>query len=404
MLWFSSCTERARDNPFDPNSNSETRLTLSVKPEDNQAHLSWSVENIQDFTGFIIYRSVDGSEFQRYQEISPTFTTFIDTALNYYQWYGYRITMINANSETLPSNEVKLLPGPGKIWILSRYGYSLREMSYGLQHTNQIFYTNFPAINWDWNLNESEIWLAFAQFKNISRLNLDLGYEDFFVDNFFQRPIDIKWESQGGRVYILDSNKNSIFILQSQTVSDSISLPSNEFFKILTMSSPGVLAMDSSRIFHYLHTGIIVDSITVPNSFRYTDMTLNDDSLTILATDFSTAVSMIISYQLNGEETRQVEISGNFDKIVRPAQQNYYWVTEKLNSNSSGCVKLSSDGHRLLELNSLSGEIDDIQINPHDNSIIVLQRYQNNIILFDSLGNQLTQGNQVYDPIKAFIY
>ena len=67
-------------------------------------------------------------------------------------------------------------------------------------------------------------------------------------------------------------------------------------------------------------------------------------------------------------------------------------------------MKLSSDGYRLLELNSLSGEIDDIQINPHDYSIIVLQRYQNNIILFDSLGNQLTQGNQVYDPIKAFIY
>ena len=87
LIWLSRCTERSRDNPFDPNSNSKTRVNLSVEPENNQAHLSWSVENIQDFTGFIIYRSVDGSEFVRYQEIAPSFTTFTDTALNYYQWY-----------------------------------------------------------------------------------------------------------------------------------------------------------------------------------------------------------------------------------------------------------------------------------------------------------------------------
>jgi len=66
--------------------------------------------------------------------------------------------------------------------------------------------------------------------------------------------------------------------------------------------------------------------------------------------------------------------------------------------------QLSSDGQRLFELNALNGDIDDLKINPHDCSIIALQRYQNNIILYDSLGNQMTNGKQVYDPIKVFIY
>jgi hypothetical protein len=312
--------------------------------------------------------------------------------------------MVNSNIETLPSNDVTILPGPGNIWILSRYGYSLREISYDLQHTKKIYYTSYPAISWDWNLIESEIWLAFAQFRNISRLNLNLGYEDFFYDKNFQRPIDIKWENQGKRVYILDSNKNSIYIMQSQTISDSIPLPSNNFSKILTTSHPGIIAMDSSIVIHFSNTGVVLDSISIPTGYYTTDMVLNNNNLYILATNEITTQSILIFYQLNGTLLRQYDISGVLKKLVKPALKNYFWVTEQLNSNSSRCVKLSSDGYRLLEMNSLIGEIDDIQVNPYDYSIITLQRYQNNIILFDSLGNQLSNGKHVYDPIKAFIY
>ena len=89
--------------------------------------------------------------------------------------------------------------------------------------------------------------------------------------------------------------------------------------------------------------------------------------------------------------------------LYKPNNRNYLWMAENINYESSRGVKLSLDGIRLLELSNLENLIDDIKINPHDQSIIVLQRIENNIVLFDSTGQQLSSNNQIYDPIKVYI-
>lgn len=78
-------------------------------------------------------------------------------------------------------------------------------------------------------------------------------------------------------------------------------------------------------------------------------------------------------------------------------------MAENIDYESSRAVKLSLDGVRLLELSGLSKLINDIKINPYDNSIVLLQRYMNRIVLYDSTGQQLSSNTQLYDPIKVYI-
>jgi hypothetical protein len=181
-------------------------------------------------------------------------------------------------------------------------------------------------------------------------------------------------------------------------------LPSAHFFKILTTPHSGILALDSNSVLHFSGSGFLRDSIPLPGNFRGTDMIVDKDHLYILANNMPASESIIIQVDLNDFSQNEIRFSGGFVQLTKNNSQSYFWASEKLGGNSSRLVKLSLEGHRLLELNSLSGEIDDIYINPHDNSIILVQRYQNNVVLYDSLGNQLTQGNKIYDPIKVFIY
>ena len=99
----------------------------------------------------------------------------------------------------------------------------------------------------------------------------------------------------------------------------------------------------------------------------------------------------------------QLNLTGNFTLIDKPVDKNYLYLSEVINSNSTRLVKLSLEGNRLLELPVLAGNIDDMVINQFDNSIIALQKYQNNLVLYDSLGQIISANNQIYDPIKISI-
>jgi hypothetical protein len=406
---FYQCTNRDRSNPFDPGSNNSAAIDLFINPIDNYAQLSWQVNDVTDFQGFRLYRSVDSDSFGLFKELSPDMTSFVDSTLSYYHWYQYRISILGFTQETPPSNTVKMLAGPGTVWILSRYGSSIREISYDLQHVNRIIYTNSPSINWDWSSGESEIWMAHAQYRYISRMNLALGNEDFFLQNDFQRPIDIKWDSNRNLVCVLDPTAQKVYIVNDQSVVDTFAVQSDHVFKILLSPQSEIIAIDSHSVCIYSDLGDLLTNLTLQTSFVGQDMTLNGNNLYILSADPLLNKSAITTYDIVNTTGSRNEVTGIFNIICKLPDKNYFWMAENINDESSRAVKLSHDGIRLLELSSLSDLIDDIKINPHDESIVIVQSniniYEelNYIVLYDKTGQQLSSTNQIFNPVKVYI-
>ncbi len=97
-----------------------------------------------------------------------------------------------------------------------------------------------------------------------------------------------------------------------------------------------------------------------------------------------------------------IDIDGFYYLVEKPKNKNYLWLAEYINENSYRIVKLSPDGTRLLEI-STSDEIWDMQVNPEDNSLVVVQRFINLVSLYNSEGVLLSQNDEIYDPIRAFI-
>ena len=397
------CSNRDRSNPFDPGVNISPPIDLFIQPTNNLAHLNWQVNDVTGYQGFRLYRAVDNDTFELFKELSPDMKSFIDSTLSYYHWYQYQISIMGFSQETSPSNTVKMLAGPGTVWILSRYGSSIREISYDLQHVNRIIYTNYPPINWDWSSGESEIWMAHAQYRYISRMNLTMGYEDYFFQNDFQRPIDVKWDNNRNLVCVLDPNTQKIYTVNNQSVEDTIALPNDHVFKILLSPQSEVVTIDSHEVRIYTDSGNILTSLAFQTSFTGQDMTIEENSLFILSVDPQQNKSALTIYDIINTTSSRSEIQGIFNIICKPVNKNYLWMAENIDYESSRAVKLSLDGVRLLELSGLSKLINDIKINPYDNSIVLLQRYMNRIVLYDSTGQQLSSNTQLYDPIKVYI-
>ena len=103
------CSNRDRSNPFDPGITTPPPIDLFIEPHNNQARLSWQVNDVTDYQGFRIYRAVDNDTFEFLIELSPDLTFYIDSTLSYYHWYQYRLTIMGYSHETLPSNSVKML-------------------------------------------------------------------------------------------------------------------------------------------------------------------------------------------------------------------------------------------------------------------------------------------------------
>jgi hypothetical protein len=403
LILFLDCSGRKRDNPLDPLGNSKSPVKLYLYPDGKHIKLEWEVSDLKDYKGFRIYRSMgDTTNFQLLNEVNSQIHSYTDSSVNFYHWYYYRVSVLGYQIESSPSKIRKTLPGPGVIDILSRYGYSIHEYSYDLLHTIHLYNTEFPPINWDWDQYNGQVWLAYAQYRSISKLNLTLGYEDFIYEDHFLRPVDVKWDQSNQLLYILDSQKAKIYSLFQQMLSDSIELPKDDFFKMLLTPNKNIVAIDSDKVNVYSVQGSSIATIQLPEAFIGQDLLFDDGYLYILAANIVENRSLIMKFELNTSNSEEIFFNGYFEILARIPGAYYFWGSEFVDLNNYHLVKLSETGQRLFELTT-SSEFSDMQINQIDRSLVTVQRYLNRIALYDSSGSLISENFDIYDPVKALI-
>jgi len=403
ILIVFSCSGRERDNPLDPLGKFKTPVELQIFPDGHQVTLNWNVKDLKDYYGFRIYRAIgDTTSFQLLKEVNSQTKTYLDTSVMFYHWYYYRISVLGYQTESSPSAIQKTMPGPGTTEILSRYGYSIHQYSYDLLHSIRIYNTEFPPISWSWDQTGGQVWLAYAQYRSISKLNLALGYEDFFFEDQLLMPIDLKWDELNQQLFILDSQRAKIYTLVQETLTDSIDIHKDNYFKMILTPEQNLAVIDSDRVNIYSVEGVSLDTSFLPAAFLGQDFLYDDGNVYILAANIEDNRSLIRKLQLASGKIEDNFFDGYFELFTRGSSTDYFWASEFIDINNYRLVKLSDSGQRLLE-RTTSSNFSDMQINNIDNSLITVQRYLNRIALYDSTGSLISENDDIYDPVKALI-
>ncbi len=164
-----------------------------------------------------------------------------------------------------------------------------------------------------------------------------------------------------------------------------------------------IIVINDSLSIIFQANGDVKATLSFGVGFTGKDILVENDKLYVLLTSKESSISKIITFDLVNQQAAQIILNGNFNLFSKPKTKNYFYASETIGVNSERLVKLSGDGNRLLELPVLTGKIDDIAINPADHSIVILQRYEDRVTLYDSLGQNISNNNQIYDPIRVFI-
>jgi hypothetical protein len=271
-----------------------------------------------------------------------------------------------------------------------------------LIHKLDFYSTAYPPASWDWNLQDKHVWLAYAQFRYISKLNVSSKIEEIFNNPTFVRPIDIKWDTVHQRAVVLDQISEKIYMFKSNAILDSITIADKSIFKICLTDQSDVVAIEAFNVNLYLLEDDSTINIPISSGYSGKDMLYRDGKIYILTASDEANLSQIIIYNCSNGNQEKIDIGGDFTLLRNSPDNDYFWLCENIDGNNSHCVKLSRDGQRLLEL-SLSNWVDEIQINPTDHSIIMVHRLRDKFILFDSEGNKISENKQVFDPTRVSI-
>ena len=402
-LLLPGCSERERKNPFDPGSHFKVPIDLSLSPVGTQVTLTWSVTGLEDYAGFRIYRAVDDStQMELFQELPASVSTYTDTSVQFYHWYYYRVSVLGHGVESDPSPMQKTYPGPGTPYILSRYGYSIYQLSYDLLHTLMRANTFLATKNWAWNPGAGIIWLATAQFRFVTRFRLEVGQEDLFLEKPFQRPEDLTFNADKSHLYVLDTRKRLIYTLVQGQVTDSIPIPQGDYLEIRTgwQNTLWLLGKTHLRVFN--ESGDSLFAFPFDFGQEGADLCFRNNHMYLLTTNAENQTSILFTFTENQTTMNFQELSGTFFIVRQPAAESFFWLGEYMGEGNYRAVKLSEDGQRLLELPSVRS-LKDIRIHPVDGSIILVRRYEDSISLYDKNGQFISTRTQIYDPIRAYI-
>ncbi|GAB4378418.1 MAG: hypothetical protein Kow0042_26950 [Calditrichia bacterium] len=381
---------------------------MELIPGEKSVTLKWQVENLKDFTGFNLYRSVDTDDsFSLYKTFSADEREYIDTDVEQSRWYFYRMTLLGQSLESMPSNITKVLLGPGTIWLLSRYGYSIQQYAYDLIYLKNLFNTTYPPTTWAMNPSEGEIWLVYPPYRAVSRFDLNLGYENIFITDSLRYPIDAVLGFNNERLLVLDQTMSRIYVYWENLFLGKINLPGDGYFRLLFIPNQTIAAMSNYDIRLYNSDGDSLNHIRFAEDGQGKDMIFTRGMIYILIANDTQKSSQIITYNVTQHTIERITLDGIFNLVRKEPDSSYFWVTEVLNENNHRLVKLSIDGNRLLEL-SMVNQIYDFDINPIDHSLVTIEKYGNElysrkVALYDKEGNLLSSTTNVWDAIKVAI-
>ncbi|MCH7859482.1 MAG: hypothetical protein IID14_07250 [Candidatus Marinimicrobia bacterium] len=232
-----ACSSREHNNPLDPlNLGTHGMPTgFQAVADGRMATLTWDPVAVNNLTGYLISRGVDGEPPAPYDTVSFAVTRFLDSLLAYDVPHVYAIQTITTTSESAITTPDTVIPGPFNFWVADYNDGSVWRISYDGSHVLGWASKNSPsAIAYE--PNEDRIWVADFFDKVVYILDTQLlNQEQIDLDG---RPIDLAFDVAEGNVYVL------------QTMPDAILLRSVRGGVISPLPLPDTLNVDSKLSFN----------------------------------------------------------------------------------------------------------------------------------------------------------
>jgi hypothetical protein len=406
FLLIVSCSERNQNNPFD--SNGDVPVNLRIESINKSVELSWIGPNLIDYSGFNIYRKQDGVDqfFIRIAELPAKIRTYKDTTVEYGNKYIYFIKIASGNSESRPSDEKSVRPGPGFNWILDETAFTILKTSYDLSYIF-LAYDTYPGRPTDMAVSNSLQTGVILYTRSGVVETIDFSGRRRNIYEGIRHPYAIAYDPNGALFWIADSS-GILYTLNSQTdgirvINSSLSKPISINIAA-TQNIISVVDAGSKEIVQFNRSGNIINTISLINGkplegpYRYVIDEQNDRSWLV---DGNLNIDYIYTKSLDDEDYFLADSVINAGDIEINQSNALAWYIS-FSRDRSTVLQLSAEGTRQLELSYFFNPVD-LQVNPHDGSLLVVDSWNGRVLHYDSSNNLIGEIRNLSFPVKVVV-
>jgi hypothetical protein len=406
LLILLSCSERDKDNPFDPTG--DAPVILGARSINKSVELSWSQPDLVDYTGFNLYRKKEGAEqfFTRIAELLPVSRIYTDTTVEYGSVYIYFIKVASGNLESRPSEAVSVTPGPGFNWIVDHDAFQILKTSYDLSYTFLV-YDTYPGMPTDMAVStslETGV-ILFNRSGVIQEIdfsgNLKSQYEEI------RYPYAVAYDPVGSLFWITDS---SGFLYTLDTQADDIN------YSYVSLSKPisihiapeknliSVVDAGEKEIVQFNRSGNLINKITLINGkplegpYRYVIDEKHDRSWLV---DGNMDIDYIYTKSFEDEEYFLADSVLNAGDIEVSLSGEKAWYVS-FNRRESIVLQLSAEGTRQLKLSYFYNPFD-LHVNPYDGSLLVVDSWNGRVLHYDDSNRLIGEMVNLIFPVKVLV-
>lgn len=381
-LLFSTCTERARVNPFDPHRGED--LEKFVSPQLTSSHdrvyLWWTDVSNYDIDSAVVTRyRIEGETLKKEKRISLSgrANDYVDKDICYDKKYSYSISFISGNYTTDEIFSDTIKPGPGYLWVFDRYYYYMLVLSYDGIH----LYTTLPDLVYPYFATKTlqdTIVAALDMFfygiiflyPNSRASKLSLGMTRYRMIAFHPEGILVLVD-YNNRIMLMDENLNVIY---QKDISGNIRWleVDRDTGDIFIGSDAGILRIlpgASPISYQIIYTDSSMHGILTKNKKKLV-ITYGQEQLKVL------------------DYTGNTISSQNFPGLVSmkyDSSRNRLWLT----SNRGKIFFQNMDGGTMEEFCSDLRYPEDIEINPRNGDIYVADPWMGTVCVLDSSGKRI---------------
>lgn len=404
--FFTSCSERTKDNPFDPSGNEP--VVLNVLSFEQTVELNWGDPDLVDYSGFNIYRREHGTE-DTYKLIAEnmlsTRRSFTDYNIEYYKIYSYYITVVGLNMESRPSRTVSITPGPGYIWIIDNGNFEIIKTTYDTKHIIETYNTSWPPTDMAVSSEVGAGIVLYLGYGIVEKLSL-MGH---FQERYEQithpgaiayEPVDsLFWIADtSGILYTLDSRTDEINVV-------SISLSQPVYIHVAPQNNIiSVVDYRAKEIVQFNRSGVIVNIIRTINDRPMegpSRFVIDEAHNRIWLIDGSGNAEYV--YTRRRDEIpfiRADSVRNAGDLEVNFLDETAWFVL--FNYQSSNVLQLSKEGTRQLELSGFYNPYD-LEVNPYDGTLLIVDTGNDRVIHYNLSYDIIGELGNLIFPVKVVV-
>jgi hypothetical protein len=406
LIVIFSCSEREKDNPFDPGG--DEPVSLSAWSIQKTVELSWNSPNLVDFTGYNLYRKAEDSEqfFTRIAELSVFTRNYTDTSISYGTTYIYYVKVASGGLESGPSESVAVTPGPGFNWIVDETSFQIRKTTYDLSYTLLALDT-YPRMPTDMAVSDNLETGVILYNRSTLVQEIDLSGTLRSEYDQIKHPYAVAYDPVGTLFWIVDSSgylysldtRSNILRNRSASLSKPISIhiaPEKNLISIVDAGSKEIVQFNRSGSFINRITSINGKPLEGP--YRYVIDEKHDRSWLV---DGNSVIDYIYTKSLDDSEFFLADSALNAGDIEASFFSEQAWYVS-FNVNESVVLQLSADGTRQLELSYFFNPYD-LQVNPYNGSLIVVDSWNGKILHYNQSNKLIGEMENLIFPVKVIV-